>query len=384
MGTSSGKNTSSAAVHPREPFAKRLNGFLRMIDVWRLLVAIVLAVLTYSFVSDYSKTGRYSSWREIIVPLDVQAGAGDGRIFLPTQKPIVKLEIQVDVFHLKDEFKLEEFGIRLDMNRLLAAMVDVPPSQKNTEPWEVPYKVSEMDVYKKPVGVSVHSVLNGDIKLKCDRVQSRQIPVSMSIDRSKQDKNFTYECVPKMEFVTVTGPAYEINKIEKIQSEKVFPTGSQQTSQYVKLQVPHAMAGSIQLDPSAVECSIVPKRNSSEAVTRAFNNLRVFFLNRWDSQLKPQVKGGEDATLVNVHLKGLGSILDTISKEQLRVICDLTPFTLEGGQRVKLSVAGLPPDVSVEHFYPSESLEVELSYAEEKAIQPEKSETAIEEMKGDE
>ena len=55
-------------------------------------------------------------------------------------------------------------------------------------------------------------------------------------------------------------------------------------------------------------------------------------------------------------------VLDELKPEQLRVVCDLTPFTLEGGQKVKIEVSGYPDGVVVEEVSPRE-LTVELKFA---------------------
>ena len=71
---------------------------------------------------------------------------------------------------------------------------------------------------------------------------------------------------------------------------------------------------------------------------------------------------GGRTPLVNIRLRGAAKVLDELKPEQLRVVCDLTPFTLEGGQKVKIEVSGYPDGVVVEEVSPRE-LTVELKFA---------------------
>ncbi|MCQ2397392.1 MAG: hypothetical protein MJ106_06830 [Lentisphaeria bacterium] len=383
MSVSSGKNGNASAKR-RVTIIRRLGSLLRAIDVWRLLISVILAVCAYIVISNYSDNGKYSVWRRLEVPVEIHTEDGDGRIYLQEQTYSVEVEFSVDILHCNKVFMPEDFGIKIDLNRLQASMGDFSPSNKNVEPLRIPYKIAVTDVYRKPVGVSIRNINKGhaDINIICDRILGRQLSVVVNVDRSRQLPSWTYECVPKTPVVTVSGPAFEVNKLEKIQCD-ISPEGRQQYTEAVALRVPHTVGCELLLDPSSIECSVTPKRDSYEEVERVFNNLRVFFLNRLDCQLHPKVRGGEEAMNVNVYLRGLGKILDAVSTEQLRVVCDLTPYTLAGGQHVKLMVMGLPDGVSVERITPQDALEVELVHEESPAPQNEKAAPA-EEVKANE
>lgn len=355
MGVTSGKN-GNATERKGQPFGKRLGSMLRAMDAWRLLISLVLAIVFYVMISDSSKNSKYSAWRTIEVPVKITSEDSNGIIYLQDQIHKVEVEFSVDLLHYAVSYEPEAFNFKIDFNRLLAAMGEYPPTLKNTEPLQIPYAFSSTDVKKKPAGVEIRGIRNGEKKILCDRVQRRQVPVVVDSRTTQNYSSWTFEYVPTPTVVTISGPAFEVNRIEKISTASISPDKTVQYTESVDLELPQALSSVLTLDQKKVECLIKPKRNGMEEVSRAFNNLRVSFLTRLDSQLYPKVSGGEMATLVNVHLKGMGKILDTISPEQLRVVCDLTPYTLAGGQHVKLSVTGLPDGVSVKDIEPKELL----------------------------
>ncbi|GEM_PF-4217256 len=348
---------------------RRWDRRLRAFDFWRLLIALGLALVTCSVIRRQGADSSYASWREI---KNVQVTLGNqslaGNLYVLPQTFQVDLNVAVDALHRTGSYQPEQFGIEINEQRLLAVLNSLPQNN-SADPQVVDYTITEADVVTKPAGVVVRGVAHANLKIKCDRIGVREVPVRLTVDRNQEESGWTYECVPLTSVVRVTGPEYMLSRIKTISTEMIVPKDTQTYHGMIGLVKPADMP-ELSLSMDHIEYEVIPQKDSKELVTRAFNHLQIYFLMRGDSMLEPKFVPGESSREVDIHLRGPSKILKGMSIEDLRVVCDLTPYTMAGKQNVKLGVLDLPDGVKVVEILPRGILAVELGYRHDGQPEP--------------
>lgn len=354
-----GKQSSSPK--DRTGFWRCLERRLRDFDFWRLVVAFGLALMTWVVIRRQSAESPFAAWREIKqVSIIVEDSAHMGNLYLLPRTYYVDLEVSVDAMHRSTAFQADQFGIEINEQRLMTVL-NSRPDNASAEPQEVDYWVVEADVVKKPAGVDIRGIKNGHLKIKCDQIGVREMQVRLKIDPKQEVPGWTYECSSLTSIVRVTGPMYQLARLEPISTEVIMPKETQPYRGLARLVKPLDMP-EITLSTEQIEYEVIPQKDSKEIGNREFKRLQIFFLMRGDSMLEPQFDSSESTREVDIHLRGPSKVLKAMTPEDIRVVCDLTPYTMAGKQNVKLRVLNLPEGVQVEEILPRDILTVELGY----------------------
>ena len=340
---------------PRHSLWRRFSRRIEAMDFWRVLISFILAVITCLIIrGQRNANSGYASWRTIKdVPVHFIA-QGDSDIAVRTGQDLrVDLDVSVVFISQGTLITADDFAIEGSLDRLAAAAAGKVAST-------VEYTVQNSDVVKKPAGVEIRRIRNKRLDVAFDRIVSREVPVRLNVDTSQQQPGWIYKCEPIKPVVLVRGLAPVVNSITWVESEPIVVKDTQSYTGRVELRPP-GNSGSVSLDRYWEDYRVTVRKDSNEEMRRSYNNLPVFFITSFDSNLRPMLPGGR-TPLVNIRLRGAAKVLDELKPEQLRVVCDLTPFTLEGGQKVKIEVSGYPDGVVVEEVSPRE-LTVELKFA---------------------
>ena len=338
------------------------NKYRRLLDrlgIWRWLFAFVLALVTYHLMDNQMQTSPYALWRVVEnVPVEVDCEAMDNIYILPNQEFFVSLELAVDALHFGKNITSDDFRIRVNAQRLGVLLNDVP---SRTEALKIKYEVQPADIMTKPGGVNIRKIKKADLEIECDRMTHREVPVRLKLNRDHQEKGWGYDCqIVAPSIVSVIGPAYLLNQLSEIESEPIILEGTQPYRGMADLNLSAEMR-TLYCSHTQVEYNVVPQKESGRSTVRSFKDVRICFLNRGDSRLRPVLSRDTDP-FVELQLKGPNKVMNAMDAEHLRVVCDLTPFTLEGGQRVTLQVFGLPEGVQVERILPDGILNVQLAF----------------------
>lgn len=329
---------------------------LQALDFWRMLVAFGLACVTSILIRQQGAENTYASWRSV-GPVTVSVPREDlgWDVHLLGGDYEVALQVSVDVFHLGNTLTPKDFTVSMDPRRLSALIRSAGVGGGIRE---VEYVVHPSDVLEKPSGVDIREIRGNVLKVRYEAMVTREVPVHLTLDRRGQQEGWTYDCRLLQGVVTVHGPESVVGGIASLSTEPVYLQDTRAYTGMVRLQVP-ARWEDVQFSRSQVEYEVRPEQNSMNAVTRAFHDLQVLFLFRGDNFLHPQFLHGVSPR-VTLHLTGPSMVLKSLNPEQLRVVCDLTPFTMAGGQDVRLQVLGLPEGVQVAEILPAEVLSLQL------------------------
>ena len=331
---------------------------LQMLDIWRMMVALGLACATSVLIRQQSATSAYAGWKSVeAVTVQVPRKPLESEVRLFEENYTVTLQVSVDVFHMDNPLSSKDFVVTMDPVRLgsLIRQAGVGGGVRQVE-----YEVQPADVLEKPSGVDIREIRGGKLQVRYEPVVSREVPVHLTLDRRGQQEGWTYEChlLQGQGVVAVRGPESEVAKIAGIPTEPIQLQDTRPYTGMVRLQTP-SNGEWVHISRSQVEYEVKPEQNTMNAIRRAFNDLSVVFLSRYESFLHPR-QVSESSPRVNVHLSGPSMVLKNLNPEQLRVVCDLTPYTMAGGQKVRLQVLGLPEGVQVEDILPQEYLTLEL------------------------
>ncbi len=341
-------------------FALRWKSWMRklqMLDIWRMMVSFGLAVATVVLIRQQSASSAYAGWKSV-GPVAVQAPQGNwgGEVRIFEGDYTVTLQVSVDAFRRDTAFSDRDFKVSMDPVRLGALIRQAGPGSGIRQ---VEYEVHPSDVLEKPAGVHIREIRGGRLQVRYESMVSREVPVHLTLDRRGQREGWTYDCrLLQGGVVTVRGPESEVANIVSLATEPVLLQDTRAYTGMVRLQPP-ANGELLQYSHTQVEYEVRPEKNTMEEASRAFNDLSVFFLTRGESFLHPRLGNGEFPR-VNVYLNGPSMVLKSMNPEQLRVICDLTPYTLPGGQNVRLQVQGVPAGVQVTEILPRDTLSLEL------------------------
>lgn len=332
---------------------------LDRLGAWRWLFAFGLALVTYRLVDNQMQTSPYALWRVVEnVPVQVEDDAFDNIYIIPNQSFAVSLVLAVDALHFGMNITPADFEIKVNAQRLKFLLKDVP---SRTEALTIVYEIQPADIMTKPGGVDIREIKNAKLKILCDRTSRREVPVRLKLNRERQEKGWGYDCqIVAPSVVSVQGPAFLVNQLAELESEPIVLEGTQPYRGMANLKLDSEMT-KMYYSHTQVEYNVVPQKESGRTTVRAFKDVRICFLNRGDSRLRP-ILGQDSDAFVQLQLKGPNKVVNSMDPEHLRVICDLTPFTLEGGQKVKLQVFGLPEGVQVERILPDEVLNMQLAY----------------------
>ncbi|MGN0866795.1 MAG: hypothetical protein ACI4SG_03850 [Oligosphaeraceae bacterium] len=328
---------------------------LQMLDIWRMMVAFGLAVATAVLIRQQSATSAYAGWQSVgPVPVQVPQNLGN-EVRVLEGNYAVTLQVSVDVFHMDNSLSPREFKVSMDPLRLGSLIRQAGPGSGIRQ---VEYEVQPADVLEKPAGVDIREIRGAVLQVRYEPVVNREIPVHLTLDRRRQQEGWTYDCRPLQGVVVVRGPDSEVAGIASIATEPVVLQDTRAYTGMVRLQRP-GNGEWIQLSRSEVEYEVRPEQNTMDKIVRAFTEIQVVFLARGESFLHPRLANGESPR-VSVYLSGPSMVLKSLSTEQFRVVCDLTPYTLPGGQKVRLQVLGLPEGVQVTEILPQSTLSLEL------------------------
>ena len=338
---------------------KNLGSWLQVLDFWRLVVAFGLACGTFFLLRQQFSSSGYSAWREIQnVAVEIPRSGLGVDVSLDDRPFTVDLMVTVDLLHLGRPISAGDFKISADPRRL-GALIRNQANADGLDECEVVYHVEASDVLVKPDGVEIREIKSDDLHVVYEPMVTKEVPVRLSLDRRHQEEGWSYDCRLIQEIVVVHGPASQVKRIDSVTTEPVELQETQAYSGMVALQVPPGFAD-VHFSRSKVEYKVVPEKETMEDTTRAFNNVQVVFLTRGDSTLRPRLPDGI-APRRNVHLQGPSKVLKSLTPEQLQLVCDLTPYTMEGGHKVRLQPLWLPEGVQVVEIFPEPDLTVELT-----------------------
>ncbi len=338
---------------------KNLGSWLQVLDFWRLMVAFGLACGTLFLIRQQFSNSGYSAWREIQnVTVEIPRSGLGVDVSLDDRPCTVDLMVTVDLLHLGRPISAGDFKIAVDPRRL-GALIRNREDDDGQDEREVVYRVEPSDVLVKPDGVEIREIKSEYLHVVYEPMVTKEVPVRISLDRRHQEEGWSYDCRLIQEIVVVHGPLSQVKNIDSVATEPVELRETQAYSGMAALQVPPGFAD-VHFSRSKVEYKVVPERETMEDATRAFNNVQVVFLTRGDSTLRPRLSDGI-APRRNIHLQGPSKVLKSLTPEQLRLVCDLTPYTMEGGHKVRLQPLWLPEGVQVVEIFPAPDLTVELT-----------------------
>lgn len=285
-------------------FPHAFGGFWRMVvlDFWRKLLALFLALLLYGAVN--YRFARSEPMRLAGVPVEVMLP--DGVVNVDQRVPPVEVTVAGSARIIK-----------VISSRDIQARIRIPEgSFVPGMPYEL--KLSPAD-FKLPAGVEILEVEPREILLNLEPLITRKVPVEIkfdSIDRLSPDyKIDRVSCAPTE--VSVSGPASKVNELRTIATRPI-PLDQTVTDSF-DYGANLRPVEDIKISPVRVAARIEIARKYS---SRSFRNLSLQLLLPPDKQEVWQVELPKSLA-VEVAVTGPESVLGTLQNVNLRPFLDL-------------------------------------------------------------